>query len=99
MSVVGKIDDLIEAGWGVVESDYDPVAFHHWRRSAYECLISMVGPDHVYTRHFEELVRQGGKTDLLAAGGLLSAVREQASSLTGCHRSEPVAMTRSMSKS
>lgn len=98
MSVVGKIDDLIDAGWGVVESDYDPVAFQHWRRSAYECLIAMVGPDHVYTRHFEDLVREGGKTELLAAGGLLSAVREQASSSRGCDWSEPAAITRSMSQ-
>jgi hypothetical protein len=28
MSVEERIDDLIEAGWGVLDSDFDPVAFH-----------------------------------------------------------------------
>ena len=77
MSVEQRIDDLIEAGWGVLDSDFDPVAFQHWRRRAFDCLTAMVGPDHVYTRHFANFVRQGGKTDLLAAGGILSAAQEQ----------------------
>ena len=77
MSVEERIDDLIEAGWGVLDSDFDPVAFQRWRRRAFDCLTAMVGPDHVYTRHFENFVRQGGKTDLLAAGGILSAAKEQ----------------------
>ena len=75
MSIERRIDDLIEAGWGVLDSDFDPVAFHRWRRSAFDCLTAMFGPDHVYTKHFEKLVRQGGKTDLLAAGGILSAAK------------------------
>ena len=78
MSIERRIDDLIEAGWGVVNSDFDPIAFHHWRRSAFDCLTAMFGPDHVYTKHFEKLVRQGGKTDILAAGGILIAAKEQA---------------------
>ena len=64
----------------MVNSDFDPIAFHHWRRSAFDCLTAMFGPDHVYTKHFEKLVRQGGKTDLLAAGGILSAAQEQIAS-------------------
>jgi hypothetical protein len=77
MAVEQRIDDLIEAGWRVLDSDFDPVAFLRWRRSAFDCLTAMVGPDHVYTRHFENFVRQGGKTDLIAAGGILSAAKEQ----------------------
>ena len=77
MAVEQRIDDLIEAGWGVLDSDFDPVAFQRWRRRAFDCLTALVGPDHVYTRHFENFVRQGGKTDLLAAGGILSAAKEQ----------------------
>jgi hypothetical protein len=73
----GRIDDLIEAGWGVLDPDFDLIAFHHWRRRAFHCLSDMLGPDHVYTRHFEIVVRQGGKTDLLAASGILSAAQEQ----------------------
>ena len=78
MSVEQRIDDLIKVGWGVLESDFDPDAFQHWKRSAFDCLNAMFGPDHVYTRHFENFVRQGGKTDLLAAGGILIAAKEQA---------------------
>lgn len=77
MSVEQRIDDLIEAGWGVLDSDFDPVAFQTWRRSAFECLTAMVGPDHVYTRHFAKLVGQGEKPGLLAASGILSAVQQR----------------------
>jgi len=34
--------------------------------------------EEITTRHFENLVRQGGKTNLLAAGGILIAAKEQA---------------------
>ncbi len=77
MSVEQRIDALIEAGWGVLDSDFDPVAFQRWRRKACDCLTAMVGPDHVYTRHFENFVRQEGEADLLIAGGILSAAKEQ----------------------
>jgi hypothetical protein len=79
MSVEQRIDDLIEAGWGVVDADFHPVAFQSWRRRAFDCLAAMYGPDHVYTRHFANCVQQAGKTDLLAAGGILSAAKEQES--------------------
>jgi len=77
MSVEQRIDDLIEAGWGVLDSDFDPVAFQRWRRRAFDCLTAVVGPDHVYARHFEHFVRQEGEADLLIASGILSAAKEQ----------------------
>lgn len=77
MSVEQRIDDVIEAGWGVLDSDFDPVAFQHWRRRAIDCLTAAVGPDHEYTRHFERFVRQEGAVDLLIASGILSAAKEQ----------------------
>jgi len=86
MSVEQRIGDLIKAGWGVLESDFDPRAFQLWRRSAFDCLAAMFGPDHVYTRHFENFVQQGGETDLLAANGILSAAQEQ----MACNRLGPV---------
>ena len=76
MTIDGRIDDLIEAGWGVLDSDFDPVAFQRWRRKAFDCLTAVVGPDHVYTRHFANSVQQDGKTDLLAAAGILSAAQQ-----------------------
>lgn len=85
MAIDGRIDDLIEAGWSVLDPDFDPVAFQRWRRRAFDCLAALVGPDHVYTRHFQNFVRQGRKTDLLAAGGILSAAKEQGS----CNRLGP----------
>lgn len=77
MSIDSRIDDLIEAGWGVLDSDFDPVAFHQWRLGAFDCLTTVVGPDHVYMRYFERLVRQEGEADLLIASGILGAAKEQ----------------------
>jgi hypothetical protein len=77
VAIEGRIDESIEAGWGVLDSDFDPVASQRWRRKAFDCLTALVGPDHVYTRHFENFVRQGGKTYLIAAGSILSAAKEQ----------------------
>ncbi len=76
MFIKGRIDDVIESGWRVLDSDFDQIAFHHWRQSALDCLTDMLGPDHVYTRHFENIVREGGKKDLLAGNGILSVVRQ-----------------------
>jgi hypothetical protein len=96
MSIDGRMDDLIEAGWGVLDSDFDPIAFHHWRRRAFDCLSKMVGPNHPYTRHFGNLVQKGARTELLAAAGILSAARQgiagtglEASGAHGCVMSLP----------
>ncbi len=77
MKLERQIDELIKAGWGVVDSDFDPVAFQHWRVKAFECLTTMFGPDHVYTKYFEQFVRRGEKSNVLAAGGVLVAAKEQ----------------------
>lgn len=50
MKAENQIDELIMAGWRVVDSDFDPVAFHLWRLKAFDCLTAMFGPDHVYTQ-------------------------------------------------
>ena len=68
-----RIDDLIESAWGVIYADFDRTALDQWRRRAFDCLSDMLGPDHVYTQHFENLVRQGKKTEPLVAGGILTA--------------------------
>ena len=77
MSIEHRIDELIKAGWGVVGSDFDPVAFQHWRRKAFECLTAMFGPDHIYTKYFEHFVQQGDRANVLAAGGVLVAAKQQ----------------------
>ncbi len=77
MQLERQIDELIKAGWGVVDSDFDPVAFQHWRLKAFECLTAMFGPDHVYTKYFEQFVQREERTNVLAAGGVLVAAKEQ----------------------
>ncbi len=87
MSTERRIDDLIEAGWFVLDSDFDPAAFHYWRQRAFDCLTDMLGPDHYYTRHFSTLLRQGEKVETLAAVGILSATQQQ---MAGNRQERPV---------
>ena len=76
MNMQNRIEELIKAGWGVVDSDFDPEAFKHWRLKAFECLTAMFGPDHIYTKYFEHFVKQSNRTNALAAEGVLSAAKE-----------------------
>ncbi len=76
-----QIDALIEAGWHVLESNFDETAFLHWRATAYECLESLLGPHHAYTEHFRYNMGQPEPTILLSGVGVLAAV-----SLGGVHR-------------
>ncbi len=77
MKIERKIDELIEAGWGVLKSDFDPAKFQHWRLKAFECLTEMLGPEHVYTKYFEKFVRKGDSKNVLAGGGVLVAAKEE----------------------
>jgi len=77
MAVEARIDDLIEAGWSVLDSDFDPISFHRWRRSALNCLNDTLGPDHYYARHFATLWRHGCNAETLAAVGILSEAEQQ----------------------
>ena len=70
-------DDLIRAGWEVIESDYHTVAFQNWRQKAFDCLVELMGPDHMYTQYFENHIRQSKTQDLLAGTGILSAAKEE----------------------
>jgi len=69
-----KIDALIEAGWRVLESDFDEEAFLHWRMRAHECLEALLGPTHPYAEHFKYNMRQSMATTLLSGVGVLAAV-------------------------
>ncbi|MEJ2717171.1 MAG: hypothetical protein P8182_08540 [Deltaproteobacteria bacterium] len=72
-----RIDDLIEAGWNVLESDFDPRAFQVWRNRAFDCLTMLLGSKHTYTLRFANYVRQPESMDTLAGEGILSAAKEQ----------------------
>ena len=77
MLATKAIDDLIDAGWQVLESDFDPVAFMKWRRSAYECVVVLLGPDHPYALFFEQFVNKDNRGGLLTGAGILTATKEQ----------------------
>ncbi len=47
-----KIDRLIEAGWYVLDSEFDNRSLAHWKKSASEFLISFLGPQHLVTESF-----------------------------------------------
>lgn len=73
-----QIDRLIEAGWYVLESDFDRAAFINWRQRAFQCLMTLLGPDHPYTECFKAFVVEAEKCQLLTGTGILAAAREKA---------------------
>lgn len=77
MSIEKKIDDLIETGWHVLESDFDQAAFQKWRKQAVDCVNALLGPDHTYSGYFRDDIREAGQKNLLTATGVLFAVREE----------------------
>ncbi len=72
-----KIDELIDAGWDVLYSDFDVRAFDHWKKSAFSCLSALLGPDHTYTQSFRDYVATEEEMSLLVGGGILTAAKEE----------------------
>ncbi len=68
-----SIDDLIEAGWLVIHSDFDEAAFQNWRRKAAICLDSLLGSEHTYSQYFRDHVRHSAESSLLTGVGILTA--------------------------
>jgi hypothetical protein len=56
-----RVNDLIAAGWRALGTDSGPVGAQHWRRNVFDYMNGVYGPDHVYTVHFQDCVRQGEK--------------------------------------
>jgi hypothetical protein len=71
-----SIDDLIEAGWYVLDSDFDETALRNWRDRALICLTSLLGDEHVYTQQFSDWVKHRERLNVMAAGGVLVAAKE-----------------------
>ena len=64
----------------MLESDFDRGAFQSLEAKRFRLSQRHVWAGSCLHQTFsEKLVRQGGKTDLLAAGGILSAAKEQES--------------------
>jgi hypothetical protein len=76
MQTHDRIDRLIETGWNVLETDFDPVAFHDWRVQAYEYLHAELGPEHPYTQNLQDYLMLDRTKSLLAVAGLLVAAKE-----------------------
>ncbi|MEJ2717515.1 MAG: hypothetical protein P8182_10305 [Deltaproteobacteria bacterium] len=53
MSLDQRIDALIEAGWYVVESDFDETAVQNWRKRALECLADLSKPFETHAEHLD----------------------------------------------
>jgi hypothetical protein len=45
MSLEQRLTSLIRAGRHVIDSDFDPMAFHEWRKEANECMSVLLGPE------------------------------------------------------
>lgn len=58
MSLEQRLTSLIRAGRHVIDSDFDPMAFHEWRKEANECMSVLLGQDKAETTSFECLETQ-----------------------------------------
>jgi hypothetical protein len=77
VSLEQLVDNLIEAGWHVIDSDFDMAAFCHWRKQALDCIGALMGPAHAYTHYFKDFVEHAEKVSLLTGAGILIATKEQ----------------------
>lgn len=68
-----RLDDLIEAGWHVVDTEFDAEALYYWKKKALDFLTDFVGPDHAYTRSFKDCIQQTEQFDPLDGSDILTA--------------------------
>ena len=76
MDAVKRLDELIEAGWHILDTDFEENAFQEWREKAYKYIVATVGEDHQYAEYFRQYVSKSKPTDILAGGGILIATKE-----------------------
>ncbi len=74
------LDNLIEAGWNVLKTNFDEVAIEKWRKEALHCVSELGGPDHPCTEYFKTVADQrsrgGGIHD---EAGAFNSAKEQIS--------------------
>ncbi len=73
-----RIDTLIEAGWHLLNSDFDETDFLRWNRHAQKCVCDLLGSDHPYAEQFSELAIHRDKVSVLSGQGILEATKHQA---------------------
>jgi hypothetical protein len=52
--MIKQFDALVEAGWYVIDTEFDETALKFWKEKAYDFLNTFVGPDHADTMVFRE---------------------------------------------
>jgi hypothetical protein len=73
-----RLDDLIEAGWHVVDTEFDAEALHYWRKKALDFLTDFVGPDHACTQSFRDCIKPTEQFDPLDRSDMLQAAGNDA---------------------
>ena len=66
---------LVEAGYQVVETDFDENSFRKWRQKAINCIAALLGAEHPYTRSFSEHVLRRDLNSLFLGRGLVYATK------------------------
>ncbi|MDA8408598.1 MAG: hypothetical protein M0T73_17285 [Deltaproteobacteria bacterium] len=66
---------LVEAGYQVVQTDFDEMAFREWRQKAINCIATLLGAEHPYTRSFSEYVLRRDLNSLFLGRGLVYATK------------------------
>jgi hypothetical protein len=73
-----RLDDLIEAGWLVVDTEFDAEALYYWRKKALDFLTDFVGPDHTCTQSFRDWIQQTAQFDRLDRSDIFAAAGNDA---------------------
>ncbi len=71
------LDRLIESTWHIINGDQETEVFPPWREKSVDCISRLMGSDHYYTKCFQNLVQHADHLSVLAAGGILNAVKEE----------------------
>ena len=83
MSFEKQFEDLIEAGKNVIDTDFDPVAFQHWRTHAVTCISELMAYDHAYAKGFISHHKEPKQNNLVVGGGILTTANHEL--LKKCH--------------
>ncbi|MGC8603820.1 MAG: hypothetical protein ACP5VS_09045 [Desulfomonilaceae bacterium] len=69
------LDNLIELGYEVVDSDFDQIAFRKWRLQAIDCINKLLGPEHPYAKSFLDHVRNRDSETIFLVRGLIQTAK------------------------
>lgn len=75
MLIDKQIEDLIEDGWNVIESDSDSAALRDWKRKVSDAFKTIVGPDPTHSTFCGSSPQTGGGLSVPARAGLLVATK------------------------